>query len=130
MSKFPQKYLDAIGKKFGELTVVSIFRNPDNYRQIKYSCTCSCGRKRIERDARSVIRPNRNPSCGCASKSGTNSSRKDEAGRVRANTNISKALVKKGKWWDRCVFACGEVVGPDGVWFVDDPQYDPFYQRN
>ena len=45
------KFIDVIGQKYGELTVIRQLTQKDKYNHILWECECSCGRKRIVRVA-------------------------------------------------------------------------------
>lgn len=58
--------LEMIGKKFGRLTVVSIYGGRVSGRHPKWKCICDCGNESIK--TAPALRQGREPSCGCAAR--------------------------------------------------------------
>ncbi len=59
-----KKYQQYIGREFGRLKVISLFRNIDQKNELYYHCECSCGNKDILIRAYCVISGS-SKSCGC-----------------------------------------------------------------
>ncbi len=65
LTKHGNNFVDLVGHKYGELTIVA-FYGKDKYNRSIFQCNCSCGKENVVVSSNN-IRTGHTTSCGCAS---------------------------------------------------------------
>jgi hypothetical protein len=127
--KFPARFQLAIGQAFGRLTAQRVFRTRGTPSEIMFECSCECGTKGVVRDARRLLRSKsegKSSSCENCCTAFQEIRQREKRERKRRKASPGPPPRSKVAWnLSYCPFARGEVRGPDGTPFRDEPQLDP-----
>jgi hypothetical protein len=110
-----KKTIKMVGKKFGRLTVLSIWGERQPGRHPKWICVCECGNE-CERSS-TALRTGKNPSCGCATRDfqrKKNDISGKRFGRLLAKSPLPDSNKNRHIMWE-CLCDCGNTSIVAGI---------------